>query len=655
MTPPEDQPEQAAALHQRAEELIQEQSSPVPDDPASLPPEEIRRKFHALRVHQIELELQNEELRQAQAEIEAGRERFIDLYNLAPVGHCTLSAKGMIKEANLTAAGLLGIAQDALVNQPFAKFIFDDDQDSYYQLRHKLLKAKGTQRCELRVVREGTLFWVRLDATIAQSADDTPGCFLVITDISERKKVEDALLLSEERFRLTFDRSPAGTLMVAPDFYFLKCNDSFCRFIGYAESELQALTFADITHPEERQRDRAQMERLLAGEIEQYDVEKRYLRKNGETVWARVNVILVRDTCQNPLFFLPIIQDTTERRQTAEALRLSEERHRMQFELAMDGILLGTHEGIVTDANRSMCAMLGMEGREFIGKSISELPFTPESLHEVPFRYDLLEKGEIVNSDRTLIRPDGTRLPVEMRTGMLPDGTYQSIIRDITNRKEYEERLTTALAEKDVLLREIHHRVKNNLAAIISLLDMQRRMLKDPQGRDILAELSGRIRSMSLIHEKLYRADNLARIDFQQYLQSLISHLRTSYGSPGIQCQTEAQGVVLPLDFAVPCGMIVNELVTNALKYAFPHGQPAPGKDACRIRVEMRLDDGHYKLTVIDNGVGLPSGFDWSSATTLGMVLVRMLGGHQLGGNYAVDQRNGLRFTLTFSELRGKK
>jgi two-component sensor histidine kinase len=184
---------------------------------------------------------------------------------------------------------------------------------------------------------------------------------------------------------------------------------------------------------------------------------------------------------------------------------------------------------------------------------------------------------------------------------------------------------------------------------------MQRRMLQDPQGRDILTELAGRIRSMSLIHEKLYRADNLARIDFQMYLKALISHLRTSYGSPRIQCHTEAPGVELPLDLAVPCGMIVNELMTNALKYAFPGGQPAPGKDTCRIQVRIRQEDGLCTLSVADNGVGLPPGFDWTGATTLGMVLVRMLGRHQLGGTYTIDRQDGLCFTLTFSDQRGKQ
>ncbi|MEE4136438.1 MAG: sensor histidine kinase, partial [Desulforhopalus sp.] len=159
---------------------------------------------------------------------------------------------------------------------------------------------------------------------------------------------------------------------------------------------------------------------------------------------------------------------------------------------------------------------------------------------------------------------------------------------------------------------------------------------------------------MSLIHEKLYRSENLARIDFQHYLTALISHLRTSYGSGQIQCWSEAVGVEMPLDLAVPCGMIVNELVTNALKYAFPPGWTAAGNAGC-IRVVIGQEKDGYTLSVTDNGIGLPPGFDWTAANTMGMVLIRMLGGHQLGGTFSFEQQEGLSVTLRFPAKRGRK
>ena len=229
------------------------------------------------------------------------------------------------------------------------------------------------------------------------------------------------------------------------------------------------------------------------------------------------------------------------------------------------------------------------------------------------------------------------------------------IARDITKRKETEDALQDSLAEKEVLLREVHHRVKNNMAAIIGLFNLQRQAMEEPQVQAVLADLSARVRAMSLVHEKLYRSESLAKIDFQDYLQSLISHLRTSFGSPNIECQIAALGVEMPLDLAVPCGMIINELVTNALKHAFPEKSAGPGKKVDTITVAVYRDHDTFSLCVADNGVGLPPAFDLNTAETLGLVLVRMLGEHQLGGVYEIEQMGGTRITLKFSLHNGRK
>jgi len=226
---------------------------------------------------------------------------------------------------------------------------------------------------------------------------------------------------------------------------------------------------------------------------------------------------------------------------------------------------------------------------------------------------------------------------------------------DITLLKLTEEKLIATLSEKDILLREVHHRVKNNMAAIIGLFDLQRQTMDDLHSQTILVELSSRVRAMSLVHEKLYRSESLSQIDFQDYTQSLLSHLRTSFGSPDVRCEIDAHGVFLPLDMAVPCGMIINELITNALIDAFPQERSGGMEEAAYIWVTLRQDQDRFILSVADNGVGLPPGFDWHTTKTLGLSLVRMLGQHQLGGRYQVDQTHGVRFTLTFTIHNGTK
>ena len=227
---------------------------------------------------------------------------------------------------------------------------------------------------------------------------------------------------------------------------------------------------------------------------------------------------------------------------------------------------------------------------------------------------------------------------------------------EITERKraeaamlKSEEALHASLLEKDVLLKEVHHRVKNNLAAIIGLLDLQSGALDDEPAKAALEELSNRIRSMSLVHEQLYQSKDLSQIDFQDYLDRLIAHLGSSYQrSADIHISVAAKGVKMGLDNAIPCGLLITELVTNAFKYAFPADMSRPETGGCEIAVSIQWDGTAYTLVVADNGVGLPAGLDWTKTKTLGLVLVKMLGQHQLQGQVELDCTCGTTFRLRF-------
>jgi PAS domain S-box-containing protein len=182
------------ALRRQAETRARENAAQSPENLTALSPEEIGQTLHQLHVHQIELEMQNEELRRTQLELDAARARYFDLYDLAPVGYWTVSDKGLILEANLTAATLLGVARGALVQQPITRLIFKEDQDIYYRHRKQIFETGAPQACELRLVKnDGTPFWARLEATVAQNADGAPVCRVVLSDISERKQAETAL------------------------------------------------------------------------------------------------------------------------------------------------------------------------------------------------------------------------------------------------------------------------------------------------------------------------------------------------------------------------------------------------------------------------------------------------------------------------------
>lgn len=221
---------------------------------------------------------------------------------------------------------------------------------------------------------------------------------------------------------------------------------------------------------------------------------------------------------------------------------------------------------------------------------------------------------------------------------------FTVILRDITGRKIADEAIRSSLREKEVLLKEIHHRVKNNLQVVSSLLGLQSRTIEDSATRKMFQESQNRVHSMALIHESLYQAENLSEIDFPSYVDQLAAHLFRSYGVDAnrVQMAASVDELRLTIDTAVPCGLIINELISNCLKYAFPGGRNG------KIRIEMREEEDHrIRLAVSDDGVGLPEGVDPFTRKSLGLRLVHTLA-DQLGATVEMSSNGGARIVLTF-------
>lgn len=329
----------------------------------------------------------------------------------------------------------------------------------------------------------------------------------------------------------------------------------------------------------------------------------------------------------------------------------AEERYRSLFDNANDAIITIDLEDGITSWNRSAEEMLGWTAEEVTGKSFSSLLFPSHQQAESKrIIHNATQGGTISGIDMVSLNRDGAWIDVNVTISPLKDMNkniigLSCIIRDITERKRAEEEIKESLKEKEVLLREVHHRVKNNMQIISSLLKLQSQFIKDKKNMEIFKESQNRIISMSLIHEKLYQSRDMAKIDFNEYIRDMVNGLFQSYGvnADRIRLDINVENVFLGVDSAIPCGLIINELVTNCLKYAFPDGRKG------EIKIILRsTDENEIDLIISDNGVGLPEDLDFRKTDSWGLHLVTILAENQLQGHIHLNRSGGTEFQIVF-------
>ncbi|HWB86856.1 MAG TPA: histidine kinase dimerization/phosphoacceptor domain -containing protein [Bryobacteraceae bacterium] len=319
------------------------------------------------------------------------------------------------------------------------------------------------------------------------------------------------------------------------------------------------------------------------------------------------------------------------------------------IDLAEDAIISINHDQHMVLFNRGAERIFGYRAQEVLGRPL-EMLFPDRAIE--PHRQEMRNFENSGESARRMgegdkiygRRKDGSEFPAEAsisRALIETEWYFTLILRDISRRRLAEERLRASLREKDALLKEIHHRVKNNLQVVSSLLGLQSRLIPEVATRKMFQESQNRVHSMALVHELLYQTDNMSAVDFREYVADLTGHLFRSYGVSDrrVRLRLDLEQTFLNMDLAVPCGLVLNELVSNSLKYAFPDGRNG------EIRIGLRMNAQNPGcLSVADNGVGLPT--LWSTKT-LGLRLVRILA-DQMGATVEVHSEGGTELKLNF-------
>lgn len=342
--------------------------------------------------------------------------------------------------------------------------------------------------------------------------------------------------------------------------------------------------------------------------------------------------------------------EIAERRRIEEALRESEEKFRATFNQAAVGLAHVATDGRWLLVNQRFCDIIGYTQEELRLLTFQDITY-PEDLEKDIYQFDQMLAGHLQSCvmEKRYFHKNGSLIWVNITASFVRKSSknlsyFIRVIEDISERKRAEAQIQASLVEKEVLLKEIYHRVKNNLQVISSLLNLQSEYIRDEQDLEMFKHSQRRIESMALIHEKLYQSKDLALIDFSEYIRDLVTSLFSYYEekSNTLHFSINVDNIFLGLDAAIPCGLIINELVSNSLKYAFPN------RENGEIGVELIAgNDNKLILSVCDNGIGLPPEFDFKNTKTLGLQLVDALT-KQLSGDIKVKCNNGVYFRITF-------
>ncbi|MCD4655034.1 PAS domain S-box protein [bacterium] len=482
------------------------------------------------------------------------------------------------------------------------------------------------------------------------------------SEIRQRIKVEKDLLLSEERSRLVREATGAGIW----DWNILtkkyNVDSSIKAILGYEDSEMvnNLETWLERVHPEDKKAliDAAHVH--LRGEAPVFEYEHRAIHKNGSIRWLLVKGIAVRDNNENPIRMIGTYKNITTQKlaekerdlQTAivETKNLELRKLTKAINYGPSIVVLTDLDGTIEYVNPKFCKITGYTAEEAIGQNPRILG---SGYHDIEFYKKMWETitagnewhGELRNKrkDKSLYWENASIAPVLDDNNKIIN--FIAIKEDVTSRKLMEEQLKISLREKEILLKEIHHRVKNNLAIVSSLLDLQCDSITDRNARDIFKNSQARIHTMALIHQNLYESEKLGEIEFRNYLTSLIDEISNIYDlkPPGIKFVAHLEDIVLNLETAIPLGLITNELLVNTIKHAFPNHRSGI------VKIQFSKDDkDNIKLMVQDNGIGLPEGVDINNATSMGLQLISGLT-EQINGNLTCRVNHGTEFSIVFT------
>ena len=569
---------------------------------------------------------------------------------------------------------IVGYNKEELIGKDPASLFFDNTEDENLKLflnaRNERktgkissyeIKIKTKDKKELQIKVSG--------APVYDENKKMKGAIGIITDVTESNISKQKLLESEKRFKLLSEATLEGIVFSKQE-KIIDTNDQFIEMHGYiSREEVLGKEIKDFVIDDDLDVVRKY---IKSGRKDSYLVRNR--KKDGTIIMVEsrgrqfpygdemIRVSMVNDVTKSKEaeknkvraelaeeINEQLIREIEERKNTENLLLESEKRTKTLINSSLDMIIATNKKGVITEFNKAAEKKFAFQSEEILGKGVKCLFGKPEDrfkLEEELINGKGIYTGEVIGKTRM-----GDKFLAYISASVLKKETGEvigmmALLRDLTESQKTEKDLKESLRQKEVLLKEVHHRVKNNLQVISSILNLQSSYTRDKQVLDILTESQNRIKSMAFIHEHLYQANDFTNIKFSDYILNLTHNLMQSYQteSETIELDTDIADVTISLDQAIPCGLIVNELVSNALKHAFD-GEERKRKKT--IFVMLKKKSEIIEIEIKDNGNGLPENIDFKNTESLGLQLVMSLT-EQINGEITLDKKNGTNYNISF-------
>lgn len=605
-----------------------------------------------------------EKLLESEKELMESRNEFMGYFNMNTVGMSVLSPDRKWLRSNERLCFMLGYSPEELSSLTWNQLTHPDDLSEDTTLFSRLLSGE-LNRYEIKkrfINRSGELKYVHAHVTCRRNTRGKVKYVLAsFVDITEQNRMEKDLLDRERRYSALLQNLPGMVFRCRlTDRHFMEfISDGCYDLTGYTSDELLAgnpPTIVELVLPEYRESLMNGREAAL-NQGGNFADEYRITCADGSVKWVWEHGRSIRDSENNPVYYEGYIEDITARKLTEMELHHRKEKFDKAFHNAPIIMTISEiDDGTYLEVNEMFVKIFGIPRDEALGKTSTALGLiTP------------VDRARMIGIVRQHGRAAGLDLTYHARSGKSILCQYHgevitlngkkcllSLIHDMTDIKmaekelrESEMRISRSLREKEVLLAEIHHRVKNNMQIVTSLLSLQSDLIKEDAARESFRECICRIQSMSLVHEKLYQSDNMASINFRDFITDLADKIFLSAGNGcgNIHRSITAEESIIGIDIAIPCGLIITELVTNSLKHAFPDGRKG------EVRIGLRKDaSGNFVLTVRDNGIGIRGNPCGDQGSTLGFSLLDALV-RQVKGTMKISTKNGTQVRIKFPSL----